>query len=790
MKWRNLAVLVGVVVLLVSFAYGQDPRDPIYDRDPSGTDAFGILHTEWEGDRAITSIATNLKSLDIDGNYVYAVGESLMATFSILYPLSPSLVNEYKLSGYDSLYFEDIEVRGNFAFIVGGYKDSAWYGMILVLNIGFPDSPTFVDTFIHDNSRYTAIDLEGNVAYVTDSLGNLRSFNITTLTSISVIYNLGIDPGAHDLVVDGNIAYVSFPIQIQSFNVTNPSISFITRSPSYSWVRDIYVDGDWLFAATIVGVDSFGLRKFSIENAIVDSSSEYWWDYGTSYGVTVMGNWAYTVGYYSNGGTTYATIRGYDVTGAVDTVSKINFRNEELTRMQKNGETMIYAIGKYTTTDKGMLRAIRVAYPDTNAVDSRSIEFLSINYGHLIGNSFTEPSQLEVRGNHAFVVDSQGMMVIDITYPEDSVYWVAEYWDTFHTFYGIAVSGNSAFLTSTDRYDDSRSFWIIDITDPQPPLPSRLSAIGTTAPDLHPHIVGEVKIEGNVAYTHGIDTLWDASLGRFMLRSFLDAFNIQTLSSPSWLSSDLMLCRVGVWWNYYEPFFGELQIEGDTVYISWRQNPYDPSLPASVSAINTNHIGFFDIRDPADVTAFLPIQQIIGGLDIYHNMGCFRENITWDHGGAIDAEGNVMYSTIGKEHQQKIPIWEPGSRTFSYGLIRYDVDTTYCGKVWPIVGNYEHQSDWIAEYLGLTDKNDAAPMELFVDGDYAFCSFEDDSLYFMKVDSVDVYTPQHYVIPILHTTFNDFKTHGDFLFALGDSTNVHGFKGRFWSIKVYERNHD
>ena len=400
MKWRNLAVLVGVVVLLVSFAYGQDPRDPIYDRDPSGTDAFGILHTEWEGDRAITSTATNLKSLDIDGNYVYAVGESLMATFSILYPLSPSLVNEYKLSGYNSLSFEDIEVRGNFAFIVGGYRvSSVWYGIILVLNIGFPDSPTFVDIFTHDNSYYTAIDLEGNIAYVTDYTGFICTFDITTLTSIWIRNRSDIHPRAHDLVVDGNIAYVANPSEIQSFNVSDPdNPAHMANSTWYRWVKDIYIDGDYLFAATIVGAN-YGLRKFDIESttAIIDSSSADWWDLGMSYGVTVMGDWAYTVGYYTNhDDTTYSTIRGYDVTDSVDTVSKINFRNERLTRMQKNGETMMYAIGKCDSTDKGVLRAIRVAYPDSNAVDSSSIEFISINYGHPLGNGFSEPSQIEV----------------------------------------------------------------------------------------------------------------------------------------------------------------------------------------------------------------------------------------------------------------------------------------------------------------------------------------------------------------------------------------------------------
>jgi len=781
MMWRNLAVLVGVVVLLVSCAYGQGP---IYDRDTSGTDAFGIIHVEWEGDRAITNIATNLKSLDIDGNYVYAVGESLMATFSILYPLSPSLVNEYKLSRYDSLYFEDIEVRGNFAFIVGGYKDSVWYGIILVLNIGFPDSPTFVDTFTQGNSYYTAIDLEGNVAYVTDSLGELYSFNITTLTSIFPISHRDIFHRAQDLVVDGNIAYVAYPTGIQSFNVTNPGgILPMATSPSYSWVKDIYIDGDWLFAATIVGAN-YGLRKFDIEDSIAYSSSADWWDYGTSYGVTVMGNWAYTVGYYSHEGTIYATIRGYDVTDAVVRAAKINFRNEALTRMHKNGETMIYAIGKCDSTNKGVLRAIRVAYPDSNAVDRDSIEFYVYNYGHPRGDHHCEPSQIEIRGNYAFIVDSMGMLTYNINYP-DSCFFTGEFIDTsdLHTFFGINVSGNYTFLTSTDKAGDGRAFWIINTTDPSPIDPFQLNVIGTSRPDSHINIVGEVKIEGNVAYTHGID-----NIGGGNTISILDAFNIQDLSSPAWLSSDAMQCADTLLWTYYRPFFGELQIDGDTVYISWRQYPYNPNISGGVVAHTTNHIAFFDVCDTGDVTAFLPPQIIDGGGGgtMNHNMGCFRDNQDLDYGGAIDAEGNIMYSTIGIWDHRQRPLWD--RMVAEYGLIRYDVDTTYCGTILDDPPDH-NQSVWISEYLQLT-RADAAPMELYVDGDYAFCSFERDSLYFMKVDSVDSFTPQYDVIPITNCTFNDFKPYGDYLYAISDSSTALTFYHRLLSIKVYKRNHD
>jgi hypothetical protein len=452
--------------------------------------------------------------------------------------------------------------------------------------------------------------------------------------------------------------------------------------------------------------------------------------------------------------------------------------------MHKNGETMIYAIGKYTTTNKGMLRAIRVAYPDSNAVDRDSIEFYVFNYGHPRGDHHCEPSQIEIRGNYAFIVDSMGMLTYDINYP-DSCFFTGELIDTSdsHTFFGINVSGNYTFLTSTDRAGDGRAFWIINTTDPSPVDPFQLNVIGTSRPDSHVHIVGEVKIEGNVAYTHGID-----NIGGGNTISILDAFNIQDLSSPAWLSSDAMQCADTLLWTYYRPFFGELQIEGDTVYISWRQYPYVPGILGGVVALTTNHIAFFDICSTNNVTAFLPPQIIdsVGGGTMNHNMGCFRDNQDLDYGGAIDAEGNIMYSTIGIWGHRQDPLYD--GTVDEYGLIRYYVDTTYCGTVCGAPDLY--QSSWIPEYLRLTGRGDAAPMELYVDGDYAFCSFERDSLYFMKVDSVDSLTPQYDEIPITNCTFNDFKPHGDYLFAISDSSTAITYYHRLLSIKVYKRNHD
>jgi len=369
------------------------------------------------------------------------------------------------------------------------------------------------------------------------------------------------------------------------------------------------------------------------------------------------------------------------------------------------------------------------------------------------------------------------MTVIDIKDPSSMVI-VGDFLDTLHIFYGINVSGNSAFLTSTGP---DTSFWIVDIKDPSPRPPWPLPLIGSTISGTHDDIVGEVKIEGNVAYTFTLDN--DITTPGFDLVGYLDAFDISNLGTPTWLSCDNMLASSGHDYTFYGPFFGELQIAGDTTYVSWRQLPYSAPLSVSFRVDTTHHISFFDVKNPSSVNAFLPVQQVVGGGTMNSNMGFYRINSMRDYGGAIDVEGNILYSTIGRTDENAQPVGFPIKD--NYGLFRYSIDTTYGGYL-KVFGT-KYYSPWITLYRGLT--SNGFPLELLVDGDFAFCSFDRDSLYFIKVDSVEGYDPKYDIIPIYNHSFNDFKANGDYLYAVAESLSASWYKGMFFAIRVYRRNH-
>ena len=591
-------------------------------------------------------------------------------------------------------------------------------------------------------------------------------------------------------------------------NVTTPgalAVGDIVGPIDY--VGDLYVDGDWLYVVCGDGT-GYGLWKYDITDptSITYYSSDYWYDCAIPYGVSIMGDWGYIMGYKLDNSThpdTFSTIGVFDVMDKVKFVCDFNFMRQLMRRLHKNGETMLYTVGRYFDGSGfvGAARAIRVGYPDSCVFEPGEIVYYSIGYGHPRGDSSTLPSQIEVRGDFAFVVDEIGMAAINIKRP-DTLKFMREFVNTNHRFFGINVAGDCAFLTSDDPNDIGYNLWIMDIKDPYT-VSSYFPVLGGASSGLHANIAGEVKIEGNVAYTVSED-----SLGPHKKRIFMDAFDITNVRSPLWLSSDSMLylqLTHTAWWLYND-YFCELQIEGDTAYVSWRTLPYPWSLsmPRSMPWPErdsiTNHIGLFDVSNPSNIYSFVPRQQIIdpgtGSIlgDTTWNLGFTRAPCGYS-GGAIDVEGNIMYSLIGSDASywgwNSIPVFNSIPH---FGLIRYRIDTTYGGYIDTGIhgSGYSYQNVWINDYRPLTDNG--YPLELYVDGDYLFCSFDWDLLYFMRVDSVDNYNPQYNIIPIYNSNFNDFKPAGDYLYAVGEtliSLPGGGYTqmGRFWAIRVYRRNH-
>jgi hypothetical protein len=782
-------------------------------------DAFGKFHMEFEGERSIADRTDVLTSLDIPGGkYIYAVGEDYFVVFDVEDPIHPRCVCQFQPPTKNrKITYNDVEIRGNLAYIVGKYEnESNNVGILKVLNIADRENPYQVSEYIDKNGDhdFTAIEIEGKTAYLTDRYGFIYSIDITDPANLHepILRKFHKDlVGAIDFVVSGRVMYVSCEnkhfarLNLESSSsISDPKV--LLRS---EWIQDIYLDGD-LFAAAKISNEKFGIGRWEKSsnnyNSVIQEAAGI--DYKPR-GIACTGNFGYIVGYnYSENGL-FSTISAFDGMFA-DTVTYLcshNWANEALTRVRKVSESFIYAVGRYDDGEKsyGMIRAIRLAVLRENLFTT--MIHSSLLYAHR-GINRTEPSQIEIRGDIAYVVDSCGMLIFDVSTPAVTRYFVyphpppippdfADYLDTDHIYFGIdVVTGDPLdyiYLTSDDKSvpPTGRSFWAITHdTD------HILSVSGgPTAPGGHTNIIGEVEVLEDYAYTFSIDE----DPGLFQGRGFLDAFDISTPGAPFFVSSDKLQYAPGNEYSFYVGDFGEVEVNGDTAWVSWRSLPYTGRMGLGFAVQNTNHIGFFDISDPgpppAGVEAFVPLQTETnaGGVPTgfsNRSMGYYRLNFDCPYGGAIDFVVTELYSTIGYTDN----LYPPISGGSNYGLFKYDVETRHCGLIYNNTAPNNLQSHW-ENYYELTELE--WPLEVYYNDPYVFCSWqdtiEDPPGTIIKVGSpifvINVNTGDTRSLPITNCIFNDYKMIGNYLIAVGETLSVVVTPARIWNILVSERLH-
>ncbi len=802
------SVFVGLMLVTVAFSLpnNADTKTREY------VDAFGKSHMEFEGERSIADRTDVLTSLDIPGGkYIYAVGEDYFVVFDVEDPIHPRCACQYQPPTKNrKITYNDVEIRGNLAYIVGMYEnESSNVGILKVLNISDRENPYQVSEYIDKNGDhdFTAIEIEGKTAYVTDRHGFIYSIDITDPANLlePVLRKFHKDlVGAIDFIVSGRVMYVSCEnrhfarLNLESSSsISDPKI--LLRS---EWIQDIYLDGD-LFVAAKISNNKFGIgrwdRSSNNYNSLIQEAAGI--DYKPR-GIACTGNFGYIVGYNDSENGLFSTISAFDGMFA-DTVTYLcshNWANEALTRVRKVSESFIYAVGRYDDGEKsyGMIRAIRLAVLRENLFTT--MIHSSLLYAHRAVNR-TEPSQIEIRADIAYVVDSCGMLIFDVSDPANTRYFVtappippdyADYFDPDHIYFGIdVVTGgliDYIYLTSNDPGATGQTFWEIEHVR----ATHILSVSGTSTPVGHDVLTGEVEVLGDYAFTFTIEEDPGGGPGAW---GYLDAFDISTPGAPVWRSSNIMQYEPWNDYSFYGTDFGEVEVNGDTAWVSWRSFPYTDRVPLGAGIQQTtNHIGFFDISDPgpppAGVVAFVP-QQIVTRADSVRtglfdrNMGYYRYNFAFPYGGAIDFAGTKLYATIGSPKDRFRPILG----ALNYVLFEYDIETRHCGKIYeykPPPGPDSLQSHW-DHYYELTDLE--MPLEVYYDDPYVFCSWQDLPKEGSPIFVIDIDEDTISQLPLTNCIFNDYKMKGDYLIAVGETLSVVVTPARIWNIRISERLH-
>ena len=460
-----------------------------------------------------------------------------------------------------------------------------------------------------------------------------------------------------------------------------------------------------------------------------------------------------------------------------------------LFKSAKHGETWVLSVSGDATYK--YLTSMKVGYVEPNLL-TKYIEYHSIVYPDT--ERQISPSQLKTRGNWAAVVDSSGMHWINVSDPTSPLgNWGSGWFSRNATCYGIDVSGNSIFVTSSAYSDASRGgLWVLDGETPgSPPSWTAHASPDDGEYEGHHGNIGEVEVDGNVAYVFGMDDLI------YIDHLFLDSYDIFDYSAIppiiAALDAEKAICGSGGSPGYLWNRMGVIEVVGDTIYGSVRMVPYKPFPGIATSSMDDKHIHLFNATTPSGLGAFL------GTGD--HNIGYSQDGD--DIAGDFDVEGDIIYSLISPHHGEGRPIERD---TCGLVIISYDLSNS-SGPILRVdpPWNNSEELDWDFLWSGPREddsNNGPHPLDLLIDGDYGFASAGDldfyprEGLWLIDVaDATDMGEWKiRYFEPTLHgkecrAKVNGMDIAGDYLYAVGTVSEYSLYEHRFWSIKVYQRNH-
>ncbi len=222
--------------------------------------------------------------------------------------------------------------------------------------------------------------------------------------------------------------------------------------------------------------------------------------------------------------------------------------------------------------------------------------------------------------------------------------------------------------------------------------------------------------------------------------------------------------------------------------------PYNPFLYYTTLTWRENHIFLYNIILPESLRTFLGTDSVVIGYS----------NDPDDMGGDIDVEGNILFSTISPHHYEGPPI---PNNTYGLAIMKYLIENSKGPNPTGLPFKNSIPIDW--KYLWFNTghalfTDGPHPLDLIVDGDNAFVSAGDidfnprEGLWWIGVqDTSDVDTAfiayfERTVIgsdTVCGAKINGMDISGDYLFAVGTYSDDLLYQHRFWTIKVYKRNH-
>jgi hypothetical protein len=341
-----------------------------------------------------------------------------------------------------SLYFTNGMTDG--LAISGNYLYMPAYGQgVKVVDISTPETASLVQTvntpaYCHD------VAISGNRAFVTDSQAGLFAIDITTPTSASISSQVDTIGWGCGMSIDGDYAYVAnYAAGLSILNISNPSQAKIIKTldvAGQGWypAYDVAVSNGYAYLA--VGND--GLYVIDIvppEDANVVTKLPTTTDMQS---VNVVGNYAYL------GNGDWITIVDISTPASPTVVKQVDVSGNVYDVAVLNGYAYTANLGSggFSVTDVD---------PPADAFIVKTIACANSRRAAAIDG-------------YAFITGFPGIKIFDVNPPEDSSLVTVYSITADDDFYGITIVDNYLY-TGLQKDDSSRSFMILDITDPAAP---------------------------------------------------------------------------------------------------------------------------------------------------------------------------------------------------------------------------------------------------------------------------------------------------------------------------------
>ncbi len=164
---------------------------------------------------------TNLKGLDVSGNYVFlGRSDGVFQILDITDPTNPRPLGSYSPCGT----IEDLVVSGDYCYMV----DYNSYDLT-IMDISDVNNPTLIATFTLPDYNSSGIMVLGNYAYIANQFDGLYIVDITDPSNPFLVSQFNPGPGfARQLDISGDYCYLTkSPYGVKIIDISNPNNPFL-----------------------------------------------------------------------------------------------------------------------------------------------------------------------------------------------------------------------------------------------------------------------------------------------------------------------------------------------------------------------------------------------------------------------------------------------------------------------------------------------------------------------------------------------------------------------------------